>query len=100
MTTQTHSTLSDLRDHAEGEYQFRNIRNGNRIITKETAGYSSMTSYLEKHTLHYFTFSQNSEKPVEAIIHHLPRDTPAEDISTGLEDFGFNVYIVRQMAAT
>jgi hypothetical protein len=54
-----------------------------------------MKSYLEKHNLHYFTFSPNSEKSIEAVIRHLPPDTPAEDISNSLEDVGFNVINVR-----
>jgi hypothetical protein len=49
------------------------------------ADYSAMKSYLEKNNLHYFTFSQNSEKPIKAVIRHLP-DTPTEDISNSLED--------------
>jgi hypothetical protein len=57
------------------------------------ADYSVMKSYLEKINLHYFTFSQNSEKPIKA-------DTPAEDISNDLEDLGFNVINVRQMTVT
>jgi hypothetical protein len=75
-------------------------RNGTRIKTKEMADYPAMKSYLEKNYLHYFTFSPNSEKPIKAVIHHLPSDTPAEDISNGLEDLGFNVINVRQMTAT
>jgi hypothetical protein len=43
------------------------------IITKEMAEYSAMKTYLEKNNLHYFTFSQNSEKPTKAVIHHLPQ---------------------------
>jgi hypothetical protein len=39
-----------------------------------------MKSYHEKNNLHYFTFSLNSEKPMKAVICHLPPDTPAEDI--------------------
>jgi hypothetical protein len=37
------------------------------------ADYLAMKSYLEKHNLHYFTFSPNSEKSVKAVIHHLPQ---------------------------
>jgi hypothetical protein len=49
---------SDLKEHAKREYEFRNTRNGTRIIMKEMADYSAMKSYLEKHNLHYFTFPQ------------------------------------------
>jgi hypothetical protein len=55
------------------------------------ADYSAMKSYLRKNNHHYFIFSPNSEKPIKAVIHHLPADTPAEVISNSLEDLGFNV---------
>jgi hypothetical protein len=38
------------------------------------ADYSAMKSYLEKNDLHYSTFSPNSEKPMKAVIRHLPSD--------------------------
>jgi hypothetical protein len=61
------------------------------------ADYSAMKSYLNKNNLQYFTFSQNSEKPIEALICHLPPDMPAEDISNSLEDLGVKVINVRQL---
>jgi hypothetical protein len=30
-------------------------------------------SYLEKNSIQYFAFSPNSEKPIKAVIHHLPQ---------------------------
>jgi hypothetical protein len=89
---------SDLKEHVKGEYEFRNTRNGTRFITKEMADYSAMISYLEKNNVQYFTFS-NSEKPIKAVICHLPPDTPAEDISNSLEDLGFSVINVKQLTA-
>jgi hypothetical protein len=62
--------------------------------------YSAMKSYLEKNNLHYSTFSPDSKKPIKAVICHLPPDTPAEDISNGLENLGFKVINMRQMMAT
>jgi hypothetical protein len=81
---------SDLKASVKREYEFRNPRYGTRIITKQMY-YSVMKSYLEKNNLHYITFSVNSEKPIKAAIRHLPTEKPAEDISNGLEDLGFNV---------
>jgi hypothetical protein len=63
------------------------------------ADYSAMKSYLEKNGLHYFTFSPNSKNSIKAVILHLPPETPAEDISNGLEDLALNVVNVRQMTA-
>jgi hypothetical protein len=59
--------------------------------------YSATKSYLEKNN-HYFSFPPNSEKPIKAVIRHLPSSTPAEDISNSLEDLGFNVINLRQKA--
>jgi hypothetical protein len=64
---------------------------------KKMADYSAMKSYLEKNNLQYFIFSPNSEKPIKAIIHHLPPDTPAEDISNSLENLSLKVINVRQL---
>jgi hypothetical protein len=57
--------------------------------------YSALKSYLEKNNLHYFTFSPDPEKPIKAVIRHLPPDKPAEDISNSIEDLGFNVINVK-----
>jgi hypothetical protein len=65
----------------------------------EMVDYSAMQSHLEKKTLLYFTFSQKSEEPIRAVIHHLPPDTSAEDISNSLENLGF-VINMKQMTAT
>jgi DNA replicative helicase MCM subunit Mcm2 (Cdc46/Mcm family) len=88
-TTNLIQLQSDLKEHAKGEYEFRNTRSGTRIITKEMADYLAMKSYLEKHNLQYFTFSPNSEKPIKAVIRHLPPDS--------LEDMDFNVIYMRQL---
>jgi hypothetical protein len=63
---------------------------------KKMADYSAMKSYLGKNNLHHFTFSPNSEKPIKAVIRHLPPDTPAEVVSNSLEDLGFDHINVRQ----
>jgi hypothetical protein len=56
-----------------------------------------MKSYLERHNVHSFTFSPNSEEPIKAVIRHLSPDTPAGDISNNLEGSGFNVFRVKQL---
>jgi hypothetical protein len=61
------------------------------------ADYSAMKSYLEKNNVQYFIFSPNSEKPVKAVIRHLPPYAPAENISNSLEGLGFNIINVRQL---
>jgi hypothetical protein len=64
------------------------------------ADYSAMKLYPVKNNLQHFTFSPNYEKPIKAVIRHLPPDTPAEDISNSVEELGFNVINVRQMTTT
>jgi hypothetical protein len=101
MTSTTNLTRlqSDLKGYVKGEYEFQNTRNGTRIITKEITDYSAMKSYLEKNNLQYFTFPPNSEKPIKAVIRHLPPNTPEEFISNSLEGLGFSVINVRQLTA-
>jgi hypothetical protein len=38
----------DLKEHVKGEYEFRNIRTGTRMLKKGMADYSAMKWYLEK----------------------------------------------------
>jgi hypothetical protein len=99
-TTNPIRLQSDLKVNVKGEYEFRNTRNGTRIVTKEMVDHSAMKSYLEKNNLHYFILSRNSVKPIMTAIHHVPTDTPAEDTSNSLEDLGFNVINLRQITAT
>jgi hypothetical protein len=97
-TTNLIQLQSDLEDHIKEKYEFRNIRNGARIITRNGRLFSH--EILHGETNNYFVVSPNSEKPMKAVIHHLPPDTPSEDISNYLEDLGFNVSNVRQLTAT
>jgi hypothetical protein len=71
-TTNLIQLQSELNDHVKGEHQFRNTRNETHIIRKDMEDYSAMKSCLEKNNLHYFTFSPDSEKPMKAVIRHLP----------------------------
>jgi hypothetical protein len=71
-----------LKGLCKGSFEFRSTRN------------------LENQNLPYFTFFLKSEKPIKAVIRHLPINTPAEDISDGLVDVGFDVITVKQMTTT
>jgi hypothetical protein len=64
------------------------------------ADYSAIRTYFDTHKLNYFTFYAKSEKPIKTVIRHLPIDTPAEDISNGLVDLGFDIISVKQMTTT
>jgi hypothetical protein len=63
------------------------------------ADFQSVKSHFEAHNLSYYSFYPKSEKPMNAVIRHLPHNTPA-DISDGLVSLGFDVIRVKQMTAT
>jgi hypothetical protein len=60
--------------------------------------YKAVKSFFETKSLSYYTFYPKVEKPIKAVICHLPIKTPAEDIADGLLDLGFDVISVRQMS--
>jgi hypothetical protein len=81
-------------------FEFRSTRNGTRVITRNLADFQSVKSHFDSQNLSYYTFFPKSEKPIKAVIRHLPHNTPAEDISNGLVSLGFDVISVKQMTAT
>jgi hypothetical protein len=89
-----------LKDVVAETFEFRNTRNGTRVLTKSLADFQSVKSYFDQRYLSYFSFFPKSEKPIKAVIHHLPINTPAEDISDGLVSLGFNIISVKQMTTT
>jgi hypothetical protein len=50
--------------------------------------------------LPYYTFHSKFQKPMKAVIRHLPLSTPADYISDGLVGLGFDVISVKQMSST
>jgi hypothetical protein len=63
------------------------------------ADFSAIPSHFESNNLPYFTYPK-SQKPVKSVIRHPPVSTPADDISDGLVNLGFDVISVKQMSAT
>jgi hypothetical protein len=53
-----------LRSLVKGNFEFRNTRNGTRIVTKGMADYSAIKEYLNSQNLNYFTFYPKSIKPI------------------------------------
>jgi hypothetical protein len=64
------------------------------------AEFQSVKSHFDAINLSYYTFYPKSEKPMKAVIRHLPHNTPAEDISDELVNLGFDVISVKQMTTT
>jgi uncharacterized paraquat-inducible protein A len=69
-----------------------------KVIKRSKADFHSVKSHFDSQNLSYYSFSK-SEEPIKAVIHHLPHNTPAEDISDWLVSLGFNVVSVKQMTA-
>jgi hypothetical protein len=60
--------------------------------------YQAVKTYFKRNSLSFFTFFPKSEKPIKAVTRHL-LNTPAQDISNGLVDLGFDVISVKQMSS-
>jgi hypothetical protein len=79
-----------------GEFLFRNTATGTRITIKSMVDYNATQKLLNEQNLHFFKFyDTNADKPVKAVIRHLPGNTSAEDIIVDLQD----VISVKQMTA-
>jgi hypothetical protein len=88
-----------LKGVAKQHFGFRNTRNGTRVVTKDMVDYQAVKSYFNQNSLSYFTSFPKSEKLIKAVLRHLPSNTPAQDISDGLVDLGFDVISVKQMSS-
>jgi hypothetical protein len=77
----------------------RDTRNGTRLTTKSMEDYTTLKTHLEN-TERNYTFHPKEEKPIKAVIRHLPIDTPAEDIANELLAMGYKVHNVKQMTTT
>jgi hypothetical protein len=62
---------------------------------RNMADFQSVKSNFDSQNLSYYSFFPKSEKPIKAVIRHLPLNNPAEDISDG-----FDVVSIKQMTAT
>jgi hypothetical protein len=91
--------LTSLKSVVKENFEFRNTRNGTRAIMSGMANFQAVKSHLQYNNLAYYTFYPKSEKPIKAVIRHLPHN-PAEDISDALVSFGFDVISVKQITDT
>jgi hypothetical protein len=89
-----------LKDVAKQEFEFRSTRNATRVVTKDMLDFEAVKAHFHSHNLSFYSFFPKSEKPIKAVIRHLPINTPAEDIPEGLGDLGFDVVSVRQLSTT
>jgi hypothetical protein len=87
-----------LKDLLKGKSEFRNTRKGARVVTKEMADSSAISSHFESNNLLYLTFCPKSQKPIRAVIRHFPVSIPVEGISDELAKLGFDVINIKQMS--
>jgi hypothetical protein len=99
-TTNLIQLQKQLQSVVKENFEFRSTRNGTRIITRNTEKFQSVKPHFDANNMSYYSFYPKSEKPLQAMIRHLPYNTPAEDISDRLVSFGFDVISVNQMTAT
>jgi hypothetical protein len=93
-------TQKEIKPKLKGDFTLRNTKNGTRLTTKNMDDYSILKQYLEQNETPYYTFHPKGERPIKAVIRHLPGETPAEDIANELLALGYKVHNVRQMTTT
>jgi hypothetical protein len=84
----------------KGSFEFRNTRNGTRLVTREIVEYSSIRACFDNQQYNYFTFYVKSKVSVKAVITQLPTNTPAEDIASSMQDLVYSIISVKQMASS
>jgi hypothetical protein len=82
-----------------GEFFFWNTASGTQITTKSVADYETIQNLLSQKGLPFFSFYTKGDKPVKAVIRHLPNNTSSEDITVPVQDLGYEVISVKQMTA-
>jgi hypothetical protein len=89
----------DLKGVAKQVCELRTTKNGTRVVTKDMVDFQAVKAHFESCNLSFFSFFPKSERPIKAVIRHLPSNTPAEDIAEELKDLGFDVINVKQMSS-
>jgi hypothetical protein len=84
----------------QGSIEFRNKKNGTRVLTKEMADYSAIMTFFLQNNLKFYTFFPKSLKPIKAVLRNMPTNTPAGEIYEALVYLGFDVASIRQMTTS
>jgi hypothetical protein len=98
-TTNLNQLQKQLKSVFKENFQFHSTKNGTRVITRVIVDFQSVKSHFDANNLSC-SFYPKSDKSMKAVIRHLPHNTPADDISDGLVNLGFDVMSVKQMTAT
>jgi hypothetical protein len=63
------------------------------------ADYKAKKNLLGQKDVPFFTFYTKEDKPVKAVIRHLPSNTSPEDITVAFQVLGYQVISFKQMTA-
>jgi uncharacterized protein with WD repeat len=58
-----------LKNVAKDDFEFRNTKNGTRVITKSMTDFEAVKSYFSTHHLSFYSFFPKSLKPVKTVLH-------------------------------
>jgi hypothetical protein len=86
-----------IRAIVKGSFEFRNTKNGARVIAREMAKYLAIKSHLEQRKINFYTFDPKSMKPINVFTRHLSDNTSAEHIAKKLLALDFSIISVMQM---
>jgi hypothetical protein len=62
--------------------------------------FEAVKSFFSTQSLSYYSFFPKSQKPIKAVLRHLPVNTPAQANSDGLVTLRFDVVSVKQMTTS
>jgi hypothetical protein len=79
----------NIKGVVKGSFEFRNTKNGTL-----SPDFPTIKSFFLSKKLSFYTFFPKFQKPIKAVIRHLPPNTPAEEIYEALVELGFDMYSV------
>jgi hypothetical protein len=65
--------------HTAQEFSMRTTGAGIRIATHYTTDHTAILSYLSRHNFSHFTLYSHCDKPIKAVIRHLPINTSSQE---------------------
>jgi hypothetical protein len=66
----------ELKNVVKNDFEFCSTRNGTMVITKGIGGFEAVKSHFTNNNLSYYSYFPKSQKPVKAVIRHLPPNNP------------------------
>jgi hypothetical protein len=72
------------------------LETGTRVTIKSMVDYNAIQNFWTERNFHFFIFYTKADKPINAIIKHLPGNISTEDITVALQETDY-VISVKQM---